>query len=180
MVRDNAKLAEQEAVTFLNKDQGLTVPISIEAGLRNATIKFIDTVLCKGTLAAGTFLAVQAMSQEVSSSNGPLFDRILTTGAVTAWAGVISGAVYDWLTEVLENNLSVAAYEWTLWMVQSIICKVRQVIRELPPLPQLNRATLDGYLQKWIHSFQGINWPGIEVTDADHAVAGHPEACQIV
>ena len=55
LVRDNAKRGKQEALAILNKGQGLNVPLSIEASVRNPTIKFVNTVLCTGTAAAGNF-----------------------------------------------------------------------------------------------------------------------------
>jgi len=183
----NARQGLKKVKTFndstdpLQSSHGLTVSENLEAGLRNASIKFLSNVVCKVGGGTASWLAVTAYFDRRNSGHEPTPSDSLITGAVATSVLLTYTYIIEFLEEVLEQPIFVAAIGWILWVIQSVVSRTRQLIERLPPLPRfsLDREAVVGAWLSLVGSDVVITNRQLGSTDIINATAPLPEDCGV-
>ena len=127
-----------------------------------------------------TFIAIQALSHQWTGQ--PLTqNENLKIGAVTTMALATLSAIVHWLGKVLGDKVSLEAYDWILWIVQTTVAKLRDLIRRVPPLSRvIDREAVGRALIPLVESGQRIWSTGYGVDTLGAAQASTPEACDAI
>ena len=181
----NAQQSEQEASAYVNAvspflaSQGSTLYQELQTDFKNASIKMIDDVLCKGVGGVSAWLAVQAIGPRVLGADLTGEKEDLLIGAIAALCAYSMTAVIDWLRAVLEKEILVAdRYQWVLWIVLSIISKIRSFIKSLPPLPRvLDRDAVRRIIVRLTQANEAVGSPQLGLTNVQIASSEGPNAC---
>ena len=110
---------------------GMTVSDHLEADLRNATISYVNNIICVGIGGTAAWIAVSAFFQHQTQGRGPMVNDVLKTGAVLVLVLRTYDYTIQFLEEVLEKPLLLAAAGWFLWVIQAMVSRVRQLAEHI-------------------------------------------------
>ena len=179
LVLANGERGKEEANKKFSLGQELGDVLTLGAGPNNATIKVTDAVLCKGALAISTCIGVQALAQKATTGHVSL-DPDTVIAAMTVWAMVILDATYKWLTAVPKKEPIREIWNSVSLIVLPVVCRLGQLVHDLPQVPWLNRARIAEHSESWLTSINGTRLPQEGVTDNGIATGTAPEACEMV
>ena len=189
LAMNNALASAQEARAFLNKAAPLTAgqtldfSLELEADLKNATIKMIDDILCKGLGGVGTtWIAIEGSALLGLGTPSLSGDQSLVFGALATLSLLTQNAVVDFLRTALDEDiLYIAAYRWVLWIILSITSRTTELVRNLPPLPRyIDRAAVRRALVDLVRSDHGVEIPRLGLTTWNSAINPSPAVCDMV
>ena len=177
LVLHNAKRGLQEANAFLAKGQDLYSFPDVGATIRNSSIRAICSVVFRGGIAASTFLAISGAGHGIFGGMSKT-DESLITGVVAILVTILMLALIDKLEEVMDMGLGLASYEWTSWIVLSVISRIRAFIQNIPPQrPRFYQDELRRFLVEWVRSQQEFWMPELGIHDLDEARATGLDLC---
>ena len=121
----------QEYYTDLG--QGHTGFQELEAGWRDANIKFLDAFVFNVIGGSFTWLAARALMGALTEHNASP-NQDLANGAVATMALLTYIAIADWLREGLGKPVVLASIHWVLWLVQCAVSSMRLMLQHMQPL----------------------------------------------
>ena len=190
LVLSNARQGLEEVRDFLNSAAplrstlGLTVSGNLEAGFKNATIKLLNSVVCRAGGGTAAWIAVTARMQHKLDGRPPTLNDALESGAVAGMVLIIYTCIIEYLEEILEKPLIVAAAGWFLWVIQCCNSRMRQLVNDLLPFPPTRfdpEAVAKAFLSM-IGLDREPTSPRLRVADSviahGNLPAGNPGACE--